>query len=367
MRELPEPDRGEWVARMRERARLDAEALLPCPAFGVFGLATPPLRPIALAQAEQVDGEWETITLAYGNWADPAGPFVCVASAVAGPGTARVGAEAELVGVIDRERNRIADHAGVDENEPPGPPEYWAEELRVGGVSVSGLVCRHGSVWAARLRADGVTVTVAGRGVGPGSVSLGPVADLEPYLRGRSEMLGRLAERHRQQPPPALEPAEGVAAYRALAEAELESHSRLIAALRAGREPRHRAGEGATRHALWQRAVHEQTRISGIDARQAGESVTLVVNHLTHLQEQAPWFTAEPRLRAAATDETLRYAVLGEDVPSGSAQQAWAGYWAHHTSRAAHEPGAALQAELTADGSLISAWLQAWSAWAGRA
>ncbi len=216
------------------------------------------------------------------------------------------------------------------------------------------------------LAGRGVTVTVAGRGVGPGSVRLGPVADLEPYLRGRGEMLGRLDEHHRQQPPPVLAPAEGVAACRALAEAALGSQARLLAALRAGREPRHRPGAGATMHALWQRAVREQARISGIDAGQADEIVTLVVNHLTHLHEQAPWFTAEPRLRQAAIDETLRHAVLGEDVPSRPAQHAWARYWAHHTTLGAHEPGAALRAELTAGEPLISARLQAWSAWTGR-
>ena len=125
MRQVPEPDGGEWTARMRERARLDAEDLLPRPAFGVYGLAAPPLRPIALAEAGRVDGEWETITLAYGDWADPAGPFVTVASAAVRPGARGLGAEAELVRVIDQERNRLADHAGVDEEEPPGPPEYW--------------------------------------------------------------------------------------------------------------------------------------------------------------------------------------------------------------------------------------------------
>jgi hypothetical protein len=143
-------------------------------------------------------------------------------------------------------------------------------------------------------------VTVAGRGVGPGPVQLGPVADLEPYLRGRSETLGRLAERLRQRPSPVLEPAEGVAAYRALAEAALGSQAQNLAALRAGRVPRHGAGEGATMHALWQRAVREQARISGIGADRADEMVTLVVNHLAHLEEEAPWFTAEPRLREAA-------------------------------------------------------------------
>ena len=309
MRQVPEPDHGEWVRRLRERARLNAEELLPRPPFGVFGLAAPRLRPAVLAEAGRVDGEWETIALAYGDWADPAGPFVTVTSTAVGPDASVLDTEAELVRVIDRERNRIADHAGVDEDEPPEPPEYRREELRIGDRRASGLVCRHGSVWAAHLREGGVTVTVAGRGVGQGSVRLGPVADLGPYLRERGEMLGQLAERHRWQPPPAPEPAEGVEACRALVEAALESQARLLAALRSEREPRHRAGEGATMHALWQRVVREQARISGISSREANEVVTLVVNHLTQLQEQAAWFTAQPRLREAAVDETLRHSV----------------------------------------------------------
>ena len=187
MRQAPGPGHGEWVARLRERARLDAEELLPRPPFGVFGLAAPQLRPIALAEAERVDGGWETITLAYGDGADPAGPFVTVTSAVMRPDAPGLGTEAELLDVIDQERNRLADHAGVDEEEPPGPPDYGQEEFLASDVRVSGLVGRHGSVWAVRLRASGVMVTVAGRGVGPGSVQPGPVADLEPYLRGRSE------------------------------------------------------------------------------------------------------------------------------------------------------------------------------------
>jgi hypothetical protein len=116
-------------------------------------------------------------------------------------------------------------------------------------------------------------------------------------------------------------------------------------------------------HALWQRAVSEQARISGISSRQADEIVTLVVNHVTHLQEKAAWFTAEPRLRDAAVDETLRHAVLGEDVPSKLAQQAWSRYWTHHTSLGVQARDAALRAELRAGQPLITAWLQAWSAW----
>jgi hypothetical protein len=361
MRQVPDPDRDEWVRRLRERARLDAEELLPRPPFGVFGLAAPLLRPAVLAEAGQADGKWETITLAYGDWTDPAGPYIAVTSAAEHPSDRDT--EAELLRAIDRERNRIADHAGVDEDEPAGQPEYRQGGLRVGERMAAGLVCRHGSVWAARLLPGRVTVTVTGRGAGPATTRLGLVADLGPYLRDRGEMLGQLAERYRRRSPPALEPAQGVAAYRALAEAELASQARHLAALRSGREPRRLAGEGATRHALWQRAVSEQARISGISSRHADEIVTLVVNHVTHLQQEAAWFTEETALRDAAIDETLRHAVLGEDVRSKPAQQAWARYWTHRTSLGAHEPDAALRAEMRAGQPLIIAWLQAWSAW----
>jgi hypothetical protein len=366
MRHVPEPDRSEWVARMRERARLDAEELLPRPPFTVFGLAESRLGPGFLADAGQVNGVWESIGLAYGDWTEPAGPWVTVTTR-----TGRVDApdrevEGDLLRAIDHDRNRIASHAGVDEGDLDVPPEYSRADLAVGDESINGLVGRQVNVWAARVVADGLIVTVVGRGVDPREVRLDPVADLAPHLQARNERLGQLAEHHRRQPAPILEPAEGVAAYRALADAALASHARLVQALRTGREPRHRAGEGGAWHALWQRAVREQARISGIGERQADEIVTLVVNHLTKLQEEAPWFTAEPRLREAAIDETLRHAVLGDEVPSQPAQQAWARYWAHSTSLPSQEPGAELRAHWETGRLLTTAWLQAWDAWAAR-
>jgi len=378
MRSVPEPDRSEWVARMRERARLDADELVPRPPFRVFGLAAPQLQPVALVEAGRVNGEWDSIGLAYGDWAQPAGPWMIVTTsareaaaagreaAAAGREAAAAGREAEagLLRVIDQERNRIASHAGVDEEDPDEPPDYSAMDLAVGSESVSGLAVRHGNIWTAQALAGGLSLTVLGRGVDPGSVRLDQVVDLAPYLHGRSEMLGRLAEQYRRQPPPVLEPASGVAACRALAEAALAAQARLVEALRAGRSARHRAGDGATMHALWQRAVREQARIGGIGERQADEIVTLMVNHLTHLQEQAGWFATEPRLREAAIDETLRHTVSGEDVPSKPAQQGWAYYWAQRRSVADQEPGPALIARREVGEPLLSAWLQAWTAWA---
>jgi hypothetical protein len=364
---VPEPDRSEWVARMRERARLDAEELLPRPPFAVFGLAEPRLPSAYLADVGQVNGVWESISLAYGDWAEPAGPWVVVTTRTGPADAGDREVEAELLRAIDHDRNRIASQAGVDEDDLDVPPDYSRADLAVGSVNVGGVAGRQENVWAAWLVADGQIVILVVRGVDPASVRLDPVADLAPYLRARNERLGRLSEHHRRQPPPVLEPAEGVAAYRALAEAELASHARLVQALQAGREPRQRAGGGPARHALWQRAVREQARISGIGERQANEIVTLVINHLTRLHEQAPWFTADPRLREAAIDETLRHAVLGDDVPSQPAQQAWARYWAQRTtSTPGDDPGEDFRSRLQAGRPLIAAWLQAWAIWAAR-
>jgi hypothetical protein len=163
-----------------------------------------------------------------------------------------------------------------------------------------------------------------------------------------------------------LPPASGVAAYRALTEAVLADAARQEQAFRAGRSPRHRVADGAIRYALWQRAVREQARISGIGERAADEVVTLVVNHLTHLQQQFPWFTAEPVLREAASDETLRHAVLGHVVPSGPAQAAWASYWTRRMNWAGRDPGDpdVARAHARAGASLLDEWARAWSAWA---
>ncbi|MGO8959657.1 MAG: hypothetical protein ACLQFR_20160 [Streptosporangiaceae bacterium] len=76
MRQVPGPDRDDGVARMRERARLDAEELVPRPPFGVIGLTKPRLRPGVLAEARVVNDTWESIALAYGDWAEPGGPWV---------------------------------------------------------------------------------------------------------------------------------------------------------------------------------------------------------------------------------------------------------------------------------------------------
>src|SRR5580704_4556713 len=228
MRHVPEPDRDDWIARMRERARLDAEELVPRPGFGVFGLAEPKLRPAALAETSQVNGEWDSISLAYGDWEGADAPRVTVTTAARRASESAREAEAELLWALAQERNRIAAHADIDEDDPDEPPEYSRTEQSLGAERVAGLLGRQGNVWAARVEAHGRIVTIVGRGLEPASVRLEPVTDLAPYLQGRNQVLGRLVERQRLQPAPVLQPAEGVAAYRALAESELASQARLV-------------------------------------------------------------------------------------------------------------------------------------------
>lgn len=345
---------------MRELARGDAEAMVPRPGFAVLGLAEPVLRPAVLAESGQVNGDWETITLAYGDWTAAAGPYLAVRTA-AGP---HVGhhPEAELLRAIDSERNRIAAHAGVDEEEPASPPRYAPASLPAGEA----LVCRHGDLWAARLPGTGgVTVTVTGRGVDPAAVRLEPAGDLRPYFEARNEVLGQLAERRERQAA-ALPAAGGVAAFRALADFTLARHARILASVRDRRIPRHRADEGVIYGALWRRAVGEQQRIAGVGKHAADDAVTLAINHLGHLLEEAAWF-GDPRLRDLAIDETLRYAMLGDDVPSKPAQRAWARYWGvrHEGLRGSPEPD--LRAAMEESKPIEVAWRDAWAAWAERA
>ncbi|MBV9450583.1 MAG: hypothetical protein JO345_32305 [Streptosporangiaceae bacterium] len=365
MRQVPDPEHEEWLARMREVARHDAEALVPRPLFEVFELAAPALRPVALVEAMQVQEEWTGVGLAYGNWADPAGPWVSVTSATVMEGPPGSGAEGQLLWAIDDERNRLADQACLDEEDPAEPPEYWPASVLTDDDEVRGLACRHGNLLAVRLPVGAVTVTVIGRGVDPASVRLAVVTDLGPYQDGRHEMLEQVAERHRSQPEPVLEPAEGMAAYRALVDAELEWRARTAARLNAGRIPRHRAGEGARMGALWQRAVRELADRSGIGDRQADDTMTSVVNQLTSLDEKGSWFTSSARLRERAIDETLRYATLGERVPSAPAQQAWTNSWNYHTSMAVQHGQFADIAQRHGK-PFIERWLDAWEKWTWR-
>src|SRR6185437_5368714 len=149
--------------------------------------------------------------------------------------------------------------------------------------------------------------------------------------------------------------AEGVAALRALADHTLASRDRIRA-----------ANWGRIRGALWRRAVSEQARVAGTSRLAADDMVTLVINHLDHLAEQAPWF-ADPRLRELAIDETLRHAMRGDDVRSKPAQQAWARYWEAGQRRRRSAERGDIDASDIEEGQLVAAaWRTAWAVWARR-
>jgi hypothetical protein len=404
MREGSDDDHDAWLRAMREVARRDVEALVPHPRHRVYGLASPGLTPAVVGDQTLVNGESTSITLAYGDGEAPDGPYVSVITSAADAfAVPRAGsttldgaqAEASLRFAVDDERDRATAWPEATEPNPAGrnvvgpdpagpdePPAVTWESLPVGRA----LFCRAGSVWAARLRpadadadagadADhdaGVVVTIIGRGLAPESVRLRLVTDLRPMVEARNALIGARIERARRRPrPPApeLEPAEGVAALLALAEITLAEHAELQAELAAHRRPRSDPAAGRLRHALWQRAVREHQRLRGTDRFTADDAVTVAVNHLGFLLEKAPWFTADPRLRAAATDETLRHAMLAEIVPSETAQDAWARFWSARQTWRRNDDGEAADeharvlAWAHARDALADDCLRAWAAW----
>jgi len=144
MDKVPDEEHDRWVARLRELARSDAAELVPDPAFEVFGVADPGLQPVALADCQRADGQWESIGLAYGDWTAPGGPFVSVTTSTLVAEEPR-GHDAGLLRLIDGERNRIAEYAGIDEADPAEPPDYSEASLAVGGQPVRVRRGRHGA------------------------------------------------------------------------------------------------------------------------------------------------------------------------------------------------------------------------------
>jgi hypothetical protein len=397
MRVVPDDEYPEFIRRLREQARRDAEELVPRPGFPIYGLAAPSLTPAFVSETMKANGEWWLLTLTYGRPEDvPAGPYVTVTTMALPPEANRpaiefgmptgghgFGPAGELRFAVEREQDRAArwtDDSGADES-PAGdssvgdsstePVVVVRETLPAGEA----LVVRQGIVWAARLL-DGeprVAVTVVGRGVSPDSVSLEQVPSLRPLIEARSAELTRRIERNRGRmgpplPVPDLPPAEGVAALRALADFMLATRTEIRSSIVGGRDPRHGREWAGMHRALWQRAVAERQRLAGEDKRAADDVVTSAVNHLGNLASEAPWFTADQRLREAAIDQTLRYAMLGDRVPSERAQYLWARHWAARMSGFGQDPGPEeALARAAARDRFKSDCIAAWEAWTANA
>ena len=290
--------------------------MVPRPGHPIYGVAAPSLTPAAVTGHSSYNGEWVSITLAFGAWDAPSGPYVEVTTEATdagmrtragSPSAFGEGPEADVWNAVDQEQRRPITWAGTtgadaEQADSAEPPVFSRESLPAGDA----LVGRSGDVWAALLDppsdpALSVAVTIVGRGVAPESVELQTLADLRPMIEARTEIINARIARGRREPRPPLpelEPAEGVAAFRALAEFTLASSAQQRATRRdgrAGREPRpspqQAADWGGMHNALWQRAVREQQRLRGANAATADYAVTEVINHLGFLDENAPWFS----------------------------------------------------------------------------
>jgi hypothetical protein len=387
MRVVHDDEYPEFIRRLREQARRDADELVPRPGFPVYGLAAPSLTPAVVSETTRANGEWTLITLTYGRPEDaPAGPYVTVTTLAVSPdadkpgfetgmpaGRHGTGVEGELRLAVEREQDRAGLEAGdAGHDGPAAEPAVIARETLPDGEA---LVVRQGIVWAARLLPGEarVAVTVVGRGISPDSVRLEQVPSLRPLIQARSEELIRRIERNRGKlrpslPVPDLPPAEGVAALRALADHTLATHAEIRASRGMGRRPG--LGPPGLHSALWQRAIRERQQLAAQDQRAAEDVVTSAVNHLVHLDSEAAWFTADARLREAAIDETLRYAMLDDRVPSERAQYLWARYWALRTSLSRRfdlEPGEHLARAAPDHETFEANWNAAWEAWSANA
>ncbi|MFJ3215810.1 hypothetical protein ACIPLC_07825 [Kitasatospora sp. NPDC086801] len=289
----------------------------------------------ALAAFETSGGELAWVEVQSGDWGSAAGPYVTVR-------TYRPGAEhgedlPELEDVVEDERDRVYEHLGVDEGDGPGRVRALREWITVDGepypvevhedrpVLWPGAPTADGAgpVWAGRLRIGGLTVTVCGRGVSPGGVELGGIADFEPYLRGRTELLGALAARRARQVPVEereLPPAVGLEAHRELIAQSIAESAAIEAQVRSGRTPRSPRGDASA--VRWEVAVRQQMRLATETREEATAALTAMVNHLNRLARHTHWLIGTPE-GAAAVEEVVRYTVFASEVASLPAQRAW--------------------------------------------
>ena len=186
----PNPDRDEWLARMRELMRQQRDELLATPGFPVYGLAAPALRPYALADFRRDGTEWRWARLYYGDRSALAGPFVSVTTHSPEEHVARRHADAVLHAALVGERLRIAEDSGIEAPDVAGPPVMFDVRLRLNFESLWARLCVSGDLWAIWLSASRLDVVSVGRGVRPGDVRLVLVEDLVPYWHGRRDLFG---------------------------------------------------------------------------------------------------------------------------------------------------------------------------------
>lgn len=325
----PGPERDRASFETADLRRVD-EQLLAGPSFPVYGVASPQLGAEQLAEAECMSAGIAAVGLYCGDLLAAGGPMLYVRTVMADPDEGSA-VEPALADVVADERDRLYDHAGIDEPEPPDA-ETGTASLPVADRPTPAGVRQEAQVWAARtsLRHTGpdgmttaVTVTVVGRGVAVETVRLCAVDDLAPYLRGRDQ--SRPLERAPAPSDPAdwdLPPTHGFEAHHAYLEASLAEAEAGHEAMRDGRHYRPRRGWMERQQRLQEAAVRAQMKLATQRRDEAEESVFSLVSHMIQLSEEAGWF-ADDRLRRAALEESVRYHVFDSDVPSRPAQEAW--------------------------------------------
>jgi hypothetical protein len=338
--------------------------------FRIYGPTAPLLDSPTLASWERHDSKLVKVVLSHGSLFETEGPYVGVQSTLTGAGHR----PRSLQDVIEDERDRLFEHAGVDEGEGPDLAVESEPWFTVDGIPIRAALRGEGLLWAARFHVGGpdsplrsrggepVTVTVTGRGITPDRVALRTVEDLRPYAYGRQERLAQLEERRQQaaaEPAaPAPEPAPvGMEAHRRLVEFSVQHALRVEAAVRAGHLPREPRGNRGDRGDLWESAVQQQMRLAGEDRDAANEAVTALVNQMVRLAENAAWFPGTDDGRAAV-EESIRYTIFDSEVPSVSAQRAWRADWMQelHAREDAVERAHARER-------MVASWLEQWQSW----
>ncbi|MEV7782814.1 hypothetical protein [Kitasatospora sp. NPDC088351] len=347
--------------------------------FPVYGVAAGAGRDgDALAAFETADGELCWVEVHSGDRTSADGPYVTVRTYR--PGAENRGRLPELEDVVEDERDRVYEQLGVDEGEGPGRVRALREWITVEGEPRAVELHEDrrelwhrpdapgtGPVWAARLRVDGLTVTVCGRGVPPGGVELARIGDFERYLLGRTGLLRALASRRGRHVPVEerdLAPAVGLEAHRAVIEHSIRESAAVEAQVRAGRTPRLPRGLRGENGALrWEAAVRQQMRLATETREEAVAAVTAMVNHLNRLSRQTQWVVGTPEGQAAV-EEVIRYTVFASEVASLPAQRAWEQLWRNRPGGG--DPFDREEQRRIEEQLWLSAWEQWRSARAGR-
>jgi hypothetical protein len=377
----PGPDRDRLRLELGEYEAEVKRQLLAGPPFPVYGLTRPHLRNRALAELGSSEGVLDTVTLVWGAYAPVgSGPSVSVRTAACSPG-ARRWDRAHLARALADERGRRA--AETAEEPEPAQVEERRGPLQVGGLEIVADIRAEDDCWAALLdvpSGDGqsgdVQILVHARRVPVEAVRLDRVLDLEPFVRGGRRLLSWAAARGLQEHDRELVPedlslphAEGFEAHRDLVEALVEQAAAAQRAMREDRPPprvRWRRADRDHRVRQWEWARRTQMHLAGQDRDTAGAAVAALADHMTQLAIDADWF-ADPGLRAAAIEESIRWTVFESDVASLPAQQAWITAWRREqaASNWTYAPAdyAALAALSGARHASRTRWLEAWSAW----